>query len=222
MPEETTTALHSDHNDVDSGQPTQLQESPVGTFRDAEREAWNQIVSAVRRLPEEAQSRVLDSALTFLGFAGYGGAPPRGAKTGAGIPPSASQGSFSEDRTPSPKEFIVEKKPATDIERITCLAYYLTHYRGKPMFNTLDLSKLNTEAAQIKFSNPTVAVNNATAAGFLVPAGKGEKQISSNGELYVQALPDRDAAKAAIAHARPRRKLRREAVAREAEDDPTT
>jgi hypothetical protein len=89
------------------------------------------------------------------------------------------------------------------------------------VFNTLDISKLNTEAAQVKFSNPSVAVNNAALAGFLVQAGKGDKQISSIGELYVQALPDRDAAKAAIAHARPRRRSRRNAPANQAQSETT-
>jgi hypothetical protein len=115
--------------------------------------------------------------------------------------------SFSEDRTLSAKEFILEKKPVTDSERVACLAYYLTHYQATPHFKTLDISKLNTDAAQIKFSNAAQAVENATKAGLLVQATKGQKQLSANGEIYVQALPDRVAARDAIAHAR-RRKSR--------------
>jgi hypothetical protein len=106
----------------------------------------------------------------------------------------------------SPKEFLYEKRPVTDVDKIACLAYYLTHYRSSPYFKTFDLSQLNTEAAQIKFSNPAHAVDNATKAGLLVPAVKGQKQISAVGELYVQALPDRMAARAAIEGSRRRRK----------------
>ena len=94
-----------------------------------------------------------------------------------------------------PKEFLFQKQPRTDIERIACLAYYLTHFRDTRHFKTIDLSKLNTEAAQIKFSNTAFAVVNATNAGLLVSAGKGFKQLSAVGERYVDALPDRDAAK---------------------------
>jgi hypothetical protein len=65
---------------------------------------------------------------------------------------------------------------------------------------------LNTEAAQVKLSNAAYAVEHATSAGYLAPAGKGNKQISAIGEIYVQALPDRVAAKAAIAHIKPRKK----------------
>jgi hypothetical protein len=176
-----------------------------------ELEVFNKIVSALRALPKDAQPRVLRSALTFLGLADLLSEinrPSHFASSASNIS-TAMPGSFSEDRTPSPKEFMVEKKPVTDIERITCLAYYLTHYRGTPHFKTLDLSKLNTDAAQIKFSNASVAVDNATAAGLLVPAGKGNKQISAIGEVYVQALPDREAARDAIAHSRPRRRSRR-------------
>lgn len=104
---------------------------------------------------------------------------------------------------------MLQKKPHNDVDRITCLAYYLTHYRETPSFKTLDLSKLNTEAGQVKFSNAALASANAVRAGLLILVGKGNKQISALGELYVQALPDMAAAKEAIAHARPRRKVRK-------------
>lgn len=99
----------------------------------------------------------------------------------------------------SSKEFLLDKKPKSDIERVVCLAYYLTHYRNTPHFKTIDISKLNTEAAQLKFSNPAHAVENASRRGFLVPAGKnGMKQISAVGEQFVAALPDRENAKVAL------------------------
>jgi hypothetical protein len=177
-----------------------------------ELEVFNKIVPALRALPSDTQLRVLKAAITFLGLGDLILQFNRASQGKTLVPSAVTQGSFSEDRTLSPKEFMVEKKPITDIERIACLAYYLTHYRDTPHFKTLDLSKLNTEAAQIKFSNPSVAVDNATSANLLVQAGKGNKQISSIGELYVQALPDRVAARDAIAHSRPRRKSRRGAA----------
>ncbi len=103
-----------------------------------------------------------------------------------------------------------EKQPKTDVEKVACLAYYLTHYRDTPHFKTLDLSKLNTEAAQVKFSNPAVAVDNATKQTYLVPATKGNKQLSARGEQFVLALPDRDKARDVMANARPRKRNKRE------------
>jgi hypothetical protein len=78
------------------------------------------------------------------------------------------------------------------------LAYYLTHYKGTPHFKTLDLSKLNTEAAQPKFANSANASNNAVKMGYLVHASKGQRQLSAFGEQFVRALPDREAAKEAV------------------------
>lgn len=173
-----------------------------------ELKAFNAIVSAVTRLDPDARTRVITAALTFLGI----DRPPHrtpDVPTSAGAPSGLAKDGFSEDRTISPKEFLLDKKPRMDVERVACLAYYLTHYREMPHFKTLDLSKLNTEAAQVKFSNAAKAVNNAATAGLLVPAGSGKKQISAIGELYVQALPDRNAAKAAIAYAKRRKRGRR-------------
>jgi hypothetical protein len=95
----------------------------------------------------------------------------------------------------SPKSFLAQKDPKTDLERMTCLAYYLTHYRSTPKFKTRELAALNTDAAWPNFSNPGVAVANATASKYLSPAGGGKKQITVQGERLVDALPDREKVK---------------------------
>ncbi len=104
---------------------------------------------------------------------------------------------------------MLDKQPRTDVEKVACLGYYLTHYRGTEHFKTLDISKLNTEAAQVKFANATVAVDNATKQNYLVPASKGSKQLSALGEQFVLALPDREKARIIMASARPRRRAAR-------------
>jgi hypothetical protein len=106
----------------------------------------------------------------------------------------------------SPKDFMFQKSPQTDVDRVACLAYFLTHYRDNGHFKTTDISLLNTEAAQMKLSNTAYAVVNATNAGLLVPAGKGAKQLSAAGEKYVELLPDRPAAKESLAAYRSRRR----------------
>lgn len=113
---------------------------------------------------------------------------------------------FSKDRSLTPKEFLREKRPETDVEKVACLAYYLTYYNNTPHFKTIDISKLNTEAAQRKFSNATKAVTNATQYGYLATIGKGKKQLSADGEMYVLALPDKDEARKAMRRIRPRKK----------------
>ena len=102
---------------------------------------------------------------------------------------------FSSPEEPTPKEFLLQKQPKTDVERVACLAYYLARYRKIEAFKTIDISKLNTEAAQTKLTNASNTVNDAIKAGFLAAANKDMRRLSAQGEQYVEALPDRDAAK---------------------------
>ena len=206
-------------------------EKPVAHSRDikSERDAWNVIVSALQDLPDDTvRERVLLSVAAFLSIP-LEGESPRFARPTSYRDPLAvevprrpmrgSESPFSEDRTISPKDFLNQKQPRTEVERVACLAYYLTHYRDSPAFKTFDISKLNTEAAQPKFANASQAVENATKTHYLVPASKGNKQISAAGELFVQALPDRDAAKSAMATVKPRRKRKSTAQNEEVEQD---
>jgi hypothetical protein len=172
-------------------------------------EVLGQIISSMKKLDADARKRVYQTIGTFFQL---DDSQPRAATSSDArtlsdyrtAPSPSNESSFSADRAPKPKHFLSEKQPRTDVERVACLAFYLTHYRDMPEFTTLDISKLNTEAAQRKLSNATAAVNNASQYGYLVPAGKGTKQISAAGERYVQALPDYDAAKEAMTSARPR------------------
>ena len=176
-------------------------------------EALSTIIGVLKELDSDAQKRVLQSVQTFLGFA-----PARNQQSPNGTLPFSDtpyDQSFSLDRTLSPKEFLRDKNPVTDVERVTCLAYYLTHYRDTPHFKTVDISSLNTEAAQPKFSNAAVAVDNATKLGYLVPATKGNKQITALGEKFVDLLPDRDAAREAVRNYRPRRKSKKQKARKE-------
>ena len=103
---------------------------------------------------------------------------------------------FSSSEKPTPKEFLLEKRPNTNIDRVACLAYYLAHYRDTRQFKTIDINKLNTEAAQPKLTNPSFTVNDAVKQSILVQAQKrGMKQLSALGEQFVETLPDHDAAK---------------------------
>lgn len=102
---------------------------------------------------------------------------------------------FSDRPLLSAKDFVLEKDPLTEVERLACLAYYLKHYQDTPQFKTVDLSRLNTEAAQRKLSNPALTAGNAVRDGFFVQAPKGGyRQLSAMGERFVQLLPNREAA----------------------------
>jgi len=172
--------------------------------RRQEIEALNTLFQLLNSLDEEGRQRVLQTVSTYYQFT-----PSATLRSFTSPNQEPGPGPFSEDRSISPKNFMMQKQPVTDVERVACLAYYLSHYRDTPHFKTLDVSKLNTEAALPKFGNATVSMENATKMGYLVPATKGSKQLSAAGEQFVQKLPDREAAKAAMLSARPRRKNRK-------------
>ncbi|MEW2145288.1 hypothetical protein AB0869_21000 [Micromonospora vinacea] len=110
-----------------------------------------------------------------------------------------TSGSSDRASNPSAKEFISSKRPQSLVERVACLAYYLTHFRNVPHFKTPDIVQLNTEAASHRFGNPSRDVDNADRQnGYIVSAGNGAKQLTVRGEALVDALPDRDAVAAAL------------------------
>lgn len=186
-----------------SGMSNESPNADVDTLPSAatadEFQALQQVIAALTALSAEARRRILGSAALFLEV----DQRPRGLALShhaidSQTPPRTSRSPFSEDTSMSPKEFLLDKQPRTDVERIACLAYYLTHYRGTPHFKTIDLSMLNMEAAQPKFANTAYSSNNAVKMGYLAPSTKGRRQLSAVGERFIRALPDREAAKAAL------------------------
>ena len=120
-----------------------------------------------------------------------------GAEASVGL----SGGARVKGDTSSPKAFMAAKHAKNDLERVACLAYFLTHHRETPSFKTSALTKLNVEAAGPKFSNISATARNAaaSASGLLSAASGGNKQITARGEALVIALPDRDKVSAALA-----------------------
>ena len=107
----------------------------------AELEAFQSIVSALNPLTNEARRRLLDSAATLLRIERTARPVHLSNVQIDSTPPTQlgrSTAPFSADTEMSAKEFLYEKKPQTDVERIACLAYYLTHYRTTPHFKTTD------------------------------------------------------------------------------------
>lgn len=177
---------------------------------DSSLDALTGIISLMKKLSRDDQERTFQAVATFLNLSSNGPYRSLPTDTRSGGPDAVAVGAFSENRNLTPKEFLRDKNPATDVERVACLGYYLSHYRGVHHFKTLDISTLNTEAAYPKFSNAAMAVDNATKAGFLVQAVKGSKQMSAAGEHYVQTLPDREAARAALTNLRKKRRVRKQ------------
>ncbi len=171
------------------------------------------VIDALNQIDVEGRERILRYVSDFFGLDVSNGPRLIASDPRAPVHIAANDRklSFADRETLSPKDFLHEKQPKTGIERVACLAYYLAHYRDTPHFKTVDISKLNTEAAQLKFSNPAFTVANAAKTDLLTPAGKGAKQISAIGERFVDALPNRDDAKTVLAAMRPRRRRKKSA-----------
>ena len=172
--------------------------------------AFQQVADVLLPLEKDLRERVYDTVGTFFRYrASYDGRVDASGERPAGerSPPPIQ---IASREPPSPKDFLFQKQPNTDVERVACLAYYLTHHRSTNHFKTIDLSKLNTEAAQRKFANAASSVSNAVRAGFLAPVAKGMKQLAAEGERYVDALPDRAAANATFSNRKTRRQRRQE------------
>lgn len=169
----------------------------------SELDAMKAAFDALSKLEPEERSRAIKWLVEALNVEVAAPDAPQsnpGGQPGATVTAAAGRaGMAAEAKAKTPKAFLAEKKPSTAIERVACLAYYLTHSRDTPTFKTKDIVALNTEAALPKLANAARDVNNAASAGgFLASAGSGAKQITTRGEALVEALPDRDAVKQAL------------------------
>lgn len=138
------------------------------------------------------------------------GAGAMGQRTG-GAGTGNGQGGRAVVDTSSAKEFVRSKPTLKEIERVAVYGYYLAHHQDKPEFNGRDLDAFRKDVRGPAFSNIKVHIDNATKAGHLTSVGGGNKGITARGEALVNALPDREAVKAALEAQPTRRRFRRTA-----------
>ncbi|WP_426409399.1 hypothetical protein [Bradyrhizobium ganzhouense] len=134
------------------------------------------------------------SALPSAGAGNGNGAGAGNAGAGAG---NKAAGQHSSGL--SAKQFLAQKKPTTLYERIACLGYFLHTERETSEFGAKELREINKEAAQQPISNlPQRVKDTASKYGFIAASGRS-KQMTIRGDAVVEALPDREAVKAAMA-----------------------
>ena len=110
----------------------------------------DKVIQDLLPFDQHSRLRVYRTVGTFFGF--EDSYPKIARNVDSRVPANVSrEPQFSSSEEPTPKEFMLQKQPNTDVERVACLAYYLAHYRDIPHFKTTDINKLNTDAAQIKW-----------------------------------------------------------------------
>jgi len=169
------------------------------------------VLKALEDLEPSSRQFVLRTVIERLGVTGVQ-VPGNGGGAGGGGGSMAAAGALPTDFSKvKSKDFLKAKKPASDVQRVACLAYFLTHAKNQAAFKTQDITKLDIDAAGGGFSHAGAAVRNATTQNhFLASAGGGKKQITGHGEDVVNALPDQEKVKKVIAeYVAPRRRRAR-------------
>jgi hypothetical protein len=162
--------------------------------------ALNQISSLLLKLDHDARQRTI-KAVTALFNLEAPSAPTAltvAPRIRDQIRPDTKTLNFSADRTLTPSAFLAEKRPETMAERVACLAYYYANYLTKKTFESDDIIQLNKQAGQEPFTRVKDAIYSCHKLGLISPAGKSSKQLTTLGEQYVLALPDREATKSLI------------------------
>lgn len=154
------------------------------------------------------------SANQIMSFVLTGSAlPSQGGSAGGASAGNGMAGQSANLAGLNPKQFIAQKKPKTQYERIACLGYFLHTVRQVTEFGAEEIKAINKEAAQQPISNlPNILGDTSSKYGFVSAAGGGTKQMTMLGDAVVEALPDREAVKAALAEHRPGKKRKKRAA----------
>ncbi|MBI2635136.1 MAG: hypothetical protein HYW79_01165 [Parcubacteria group bacterium] len=160
------------------------------------------IVKELQKLDESDRPDVISFALKQVGLT-----PP----TNLNSPQSDSSiagGSQSAGLDTSMADFVKNKNPKNEYQRVAVIAYYREYKQNRKEFKNAEMSQANTqEARQPKISNITDVVTKARDRyKFLTKGtGKATHQLSTHGADIVNALPDQESVKKLIAGAKSRK-----------------
>jgi hypothetical protein len=90
----------------------------------------------------------------------------------------------------SVKEFVIEKKASSDLDKTLAIAYYLERYKKVSPFSIRDLEESFRDAKEPLPKNISDAVNKNIAKGFIMPAKEKKNNLkawtlTSSGERFV-------------------------------------
>jgi hypothetical protein len=147
--------------------------------------------------PLDPASREAALKMAMIGLAFELPANP-GVTAPVGVTPAAATAASANPTAPDPRSFMRSKNPLSDVERVACLAYYLTHVENRKTFRNRDLVRVNLAADGPQLNMRMAAQNAMRQNGYLASAAGVARQITTRGERVVEALPNRDAVKQAL------------------------
>jgi hypothetical protein len=112
--------------------------TPNRDLQSQELEIVTYVLKAFQEIPQDSRRRVVDTVARFFDLrtenVARAAMPSRSPDPVSEMAERPTVPTFSEDRSITPKQFMFQKQPRTDVEKAACLAYYLTHYRDAPYF----------------------------------------------------------------------------------------
>jgi hypothetical protein len=158
------------------------------------------VVKALEPLKEPDRQWVLHAAASKWSLGPVVGSPAvlqqteNGGRSAAsiGMPSADVQSALSKKDV---RAFIRAKKPATDVQRVACLVYFLTQTTGQPGASAKEIGQAHTDSGASKM-NMARAIDNATRRSKYLSVRDGrQKQLTTLGEDVVDVLPDQSKVK---------------------------
>lgn len=148
----------------------------------------SEVYGLLSDLEDDDRTKILNSVHQLFGTS----APP--ASNGLDLPEDRTVGSGGS----TPQKFFAAKKPANKGEMLAVAAQYRKQHDGKDQHSKDDFAEF-FKAARQNFDSRNFSrdIKNAQIqAGFFNTGGpRGQYQLAYYGQQYVDALPDREAAK---------------------------
>jgi len=152
-------------------------------------EAATAVMAALQGLTQEERERVIQSTAALFGVAAYSAEPQQA--QGGGAKAHRNEGATNPGSGGGKKvslvEFIKEKQPSTNPQKIACFAYYREHYEGEEHFSSSDLSGYFAKA-KLPAPGPNYKrdYNNAVKAAWIHDDGD-QSYLTQEGERAVDS-----------------------------------
>jgi hypothetical protein len=153
------------------------------------------VVKALEPLKDDDRRWVLQAAATKWSLTTVATSPALPQQIGnigisapaAGMPSVDVQTALSSRNV---RSFVRMKQPSSDVQRVACLVYFLTHTTGQQGFSAKEIGDAHTDSGASKI-NISRAVDNATRRSKYLSVRDGrQKQLTKLGEDVVAALRD--------------------------------